>query len=1526
MAASQIPSDIGGATPTSGVGELLARAPAFVAVFLGPDHRLAYGSPSMSALLGASPEQSSGRTLAEALPLAPPRLREIFDRVLASGETFQDREVLTPEARSSDGSGALSARHFQLTVVPLRSGGAPAYGLVAFALEVTDEVLAKERAEELERRYRFALDALPILAWTRDETGVEFVNRRWAEYTGADVGDPRAVDWRPFVHPDDVVGLASLASQPLEQWSTEVRYRRHDGIHRWHLVRSIGLRAEGGRITRRISTATDIDDQKRTEERQRFLADAAARLAASLDWDTTARAVVEVAVPAFTDWAVVHVANEDGSATPIAVAHEKPERMQSARDFWARYPTQPDERFGPAAVIRTQQSEWAAEITDEILAASAPDPAYVDTIRRVGFRSYITVPLLARGRSLGAITFIQAESTRRFTRDDVSIAEELGRRAALALDNAALYARERASARTVQRLQAVTASLVEAQGVDDVARVLCEQGREAVGVASVVVWSLEADHHLRLIASEGVPEHFLQNWRRIDAAALPSARALAQRGALWVEDAKDYREIDAALADTAEAAGRLTAFAALPLVVEGRQVGLVSFGYPGEHRFTTDEKVFIETVCVHAAQALERARSLDAERRSNERLRLLASVGELLSGSLDYRETLANVARVVVPAFADWCAVDLFTQRGIERVAIHHVDPDKVALAEELWRRYPTRPDSTGVRALVSTKKSLLAARVTEEMLRQGAVDEEHFRALASVGIGSVILAPLVVDERVTGVVTFIVSEDRHVYDAEDVRLADEIGRRASLAVSNAMLFRREQEARDRLSRLQDLTSSLAAAATPADVAAVATRETSESLGYASAVLYRTTARGLVLVAHHGLGPENVEALATVTDDAKIPSLVAVRTGEAVWIESAEQLTREYPDLVARVPPFRSVAAIPLQSAGHCLGVIAFGVPEDHAFPPRERVFVQTVAGQCAQALERASLLEREQRTSQRLAVLARAGEAFSNATDYEATLRNIVSVTVPELGDFAFFDVVESEGVRRIPAAHEDPETLALLEQTRWSRSERTDINLCALSSGKPAVHPAIDEAWMQDVAVNEGHLDLLRKLHLRSMLTVPLRARGRLLGALTLCYGKSGRSHDEGDMALAQELAARAATAIEQARLYEDARDSARRAEEASRIKDEFLATVSHELRTPLNAIVGWSALLAGDRLSDPGAVAKGIDVIQRNARAQARIIDDVLDVARIVSGKMKIDTRRVDLGAVVREAVDVVRPSADAKRVTLDVATAVPAPTLVGDPERLRQVAWNLLSNAVKFTDGGGCVRVRVAGSDDHAELVVEDTGRGISPAFLPYVFDRFRQADSSSTRAYGGLGLGLAIARHIVELHGGTIAAESEGVGRGATFRVVLPMRPGGDSFRPTSTGALPVLGTPSLAGRSVLVVDDDPDARDLLATLLESAGATIAAASSAAEALAVIATAPPDLVLSDIAMPGEDGHQLVQKLRALPMDEGGNAYAIALTAYARPEDKARIIEAGFDAHVAKPVDPAELLSVVSKMLSKGPRRS
>ncbi|MEW6497281.1 MAG: ATP-binding protein, partial [Cyanobacteriota bacterium] len=410
-----------------------------------------------------------------------------------------------------------------------------------------------------------------------------------------------------------------------------------------------------------------------------------------------------------------------------------------------------------------------------------------------------------------------------------------------------------------------------------------------------------------------------------------------------------------------------------------------------------------------------------------------------------------------------------------------------------------------------------------------------------------------------------------------------------------------------------------------------------------------------------------------------------------------------------------------------------------------------------------------------------------------------------------------------------------------------------------------------------------------------------------------------------IAEDITERKQVEEEREQLLAREKTARTQAEIANRTKDEFLSILSHELRTPLNAILGWAQMLRSRWNFDSATTTRALEIIERNARGQAHLIEDLLDISRIITGKLRLNVRPVQLISVIEAAIDTVRPAINAKNIRLQSVFDPSIEAVLGDPDRLQQVVWNLLSNAIKFTPTGGSVEVRLERLDSQVQIVVSDTGQGIPADFLPYVFDRFQQANSTTTRTHGGLGLGLSIVRHLVELQGGSVQAYSSGEGQGATFTIELPLPKIQDTSSKeqvnlTPTGEVPLEQLPSLKGLHILLVDDEVDARELIATLLMQYDVQVTAVASAEEALKTLERLKPDLIISDIGMPYEDGYALIRKVRALDAAQG-RIPAIALTAYAREEDRTQALSAGFQMHIAKPVNLVQLTTGVAQLTGR-----
>lgn len=740
---------------------------------------------------------------------------------------------------------------------------------------------------------------------------------------------------------------------------------------------------------------------------------------------------------------------------------------------------------------------------------------------------------------------------------------------------------------------------------------------------------------------------------------------------------------------------------------------------------------------------------------AEQRAEFLAAASETLASSLDYEYTLKSVAQAVVPTLADWCAVDILKDDGtLERLATAHVDPAKVEWGLELHRRYP--PDLNaprGIAQVLRTGQSEYYPTISDNLIVASARDDEHLKILRELGFSSLMLVPLNARGRTLGTISFVATESGYSYRPEDLSLAEELARRAAIALDNARLYQEAQQARqaaeraaDRTSRLQMVTAALSESLTPEQVAEVIVEQSMATLEATAAlvVLVSNNRTELEIVKSVGYQTDLVEAWRRFSINTDVPLAEAIRTGKPVWIETLLDRITRYPHLaeIYNRYEFNAWIALPLVVEGKSIGGMLLSFTEFRLLNQEDRDFILALTQQCAQAIVRAQLYDAE-----------------------------------------------------------------------RQARAE----------------------------------------------------------------------------------------------------------AEQANRIKDEFLAVLSHELRSPLNPILGWSRLLQ-TRPFDQAGTKRALETIERNAKLQTQLIDDLLDVSRILRGKLVLDGCPTNLVNVIDAAFETVRLSAETKGITIQKMVEGEVGLTLGDAGRLQQVVWNLLSNAVKFTSEGGQIEIRLEQIDNKAQIQVIDTGKGINPEFLPHVFEYFRQEDGATTRRFGGLGLGLAIVRHLVELHGGTVQAASPGEGKGATFTVRLPLLRNTEAqIDTTGFRDLSFSIRQPLANVQVLVVDDEPDSREFVAFVLEQAGATVLTATTAAEALTMFMRVKPNVLLSDIGMPEMDGYMLMQQVRALPIEQGGQVPAIALTAYAGEMNRQQALAAGFHHHLAKPIEPEVLVKAIVVLL-------
>lgn len=757
------------------------------------------------------------------------------------------------------------------------------------------------------------------------------------------------------------------------------------------------------------------------------------------------------------------------------------------------------------------------------------------------------------------------------------------------------------------------------------------------------------------------------------------------------------------------------------------------------------EAEHLQRLEVQAAHAIAEAKQVQAV--------FLADISAALASSLEYEQTLQKAADMAVPYFADWCSIDLLNpDRSISRVAIAHLDPAKVEAAWELTRRFPKYLEQGfGIAKVIQTGQPEIVPEITDAMLFDAIQDPKYRQAVRQYGLSSCIIAPLQVQDRILGCISFVFTESKRHYNEADLTLAGDVARRVATAIENARLFQIAHQARqaaeaaaDRTARLQTVTAALSEVLSPQQVADVIIEQCRSAFA-ADAVLVATVTpdqQALEIIQHQGYEPHAVdfETWQRFSLQAPVPMAEAARTGQPVWLESAEERARRYPHLA-----------------------------------------------------------------------------------DY--------------YGQYLF-------------------------------------------------------QSW----------------------LSFPLVSEGRTVGSVSLSFN-AAQQFSEADQAFILALSRQCAQAIVRAQLYEAEHQARTEAERANRVKDEFLAILSHELRSPLNPILGWSRLLQTKQF-DEARTNQALATIERNAKLQTQLIDDLLDIARILRGKLHLNNVPTNLTLAIEAALETVKTAAASKSIVLH-PVLLPVGQVSGDDARLQQIVWNLLSNAIKFTPEGGRVEIHLQQIDNFAHIIVKDTGKGISPEFLPWLFESFRQEDVSTTRQYGGLGLGLSIVKYLVEAHGGSITAKSPGEGLGATFTVCLPLiQTGRNSDQSLGSSHLDL----DLTAIKVLTVDDDPDTLELLVTVLSQYGAEVRGAASVAEALSLFDTFQPQVLVSDIGMPNENGFALIRQIRALAPENGGQIPAIALTAYTRDIDKQEVLASGYQQHLSKPVEIDNLVRAVKQLIS------
>ena len=1007
-----------------------------------------------------------------------------------------------------------------------------------------------------------------------------------------------------------------------------------------------------------------------------------------------------------------------------------------------------------------------------------------------------------------------------------------------------------------QNLLEISFDLLRPRAPEDVAHIAIERVTETVGARGGVLIApddLANPRTLETIGARGYPRGTIDKFPSIDVnSSHPTAHVYRTRTPLWMDTAWDWVERFPSLRETLPGTGTKS-IALLPLEAEGEVVSVMALSWSEARVFDDESRRFLQTLANSCAQALDRAR-LDAQTRDLARRQ---------QESLALLNTLLDSAPV---GFALFDRDERYVLVNNALAAINGKPIDEHigrTMGEALHQRAPeferhlTQVWQTGQASGEFVLSDQSEGEIRFCLASLYPVRVEH----SGPGAGEVLGA-----SEVLGVGAIVLDISERIRDEEEkTRLVSEL-----------------ETERARLEAvLQQMPSAVIIAEAPSGRLLLGNAQVERVLG----LPYKAVNSIGEYAYYDGYWPSGRKIEAD-----EWPIARALSQGEVVKDEEF-QVHTENGNRVIRI------AASPVRDRD---GKITAGIAIFDDITRRAR-----------------------DEAAQRF--LASAGSALIAPLDGSSSHARLANLCVPAVADWCIVAIPGTDGLLyNAEIAHisgADAKDNAEIAR-RFARQLASDAAppwdiAGALSTGRAQLYPTHDVEHLQHQNASAIFRELVEQIGTRSAIVAPLVARGRTVGLMIWMTSDSGRTYDEHDLELASELAVRAALTSDNARLFREAQQARDEAQAANLAKDEFLAVVSHELRTPLTPILGWLDLLRAPAMTDEMR-AQGYDVIERNARAQSQLVNDILDVSRITSGKLRLDRKPLDLTLLVRNAIESLRLTADHKNIELRLDLNEVGLASI-DANRFQQVVWNLMSNAIKFTPSGGDIAISLrrenAGEAPTATLEIVDSGQGITPEFIGDVFEAFRQADSSSTRKAGGLGLGLAIVRHIVAMHDGQVSAHSEGAGKGATFRVEVPLLGTHGSAEKAENSELSS-DSKNVKGARILLVDDEADTRETLARLLESHGARVRVAASAAAALQMLDEFTPQLAISDIGMPEMDGYQLLKQLRArLP-----ELPAIALTAYAAPADIERARVAGFEKHLAKPVEASELIAASAELLN------
>ncbi len=1396
--------------------------------FLDPELRYIHANEALAATNGVPQSQHIGRTFREVLPEWAAQIEPVFEQVMETRQPLLNQEV------SGETYPPGVYRYGLVSYYPVCLPDGQLLGVGISSIDITQLKQTEQALRESEAKFRSVVESnmigigfwdkdgritdandalLNMVGYTREELVAGKIN--WQELT--------PTEYLPF----DKQALTQLQHSPFCT-PYQKEYIRKDGSR---LPVLAGGSHFQGTVDRGAFFVLDITEHKQAEDRLRYIAEISSLFSTSLDYEQTLEQIAKMSVPQVADWCSVDILNEDGSIRRLPIAHADPSKGELARKL-QEYVTDYKGTSPITRVLQTGQSELISELPDSLLVASTQNQEHLELVRQLGMKSVMIVPLIAQGRVLGCISFVTAESDRRYDRTDLTLATDITHRAALAIENARLYRDiHQALVHYAESLSLLDALLEAApiavcfldrelryirinQVFADINGLTIEEhlGRKFGEVLPAM--AAEFEQHLQRVLDTGEPllnveisgetreqpgryGYWLGNYYPVNNAMdetvgigiiLADVTAAKKTEVALRESDERFRAmfnqaavgitlvaLDGKFLQINPALCEITGYSHEELIQMNfqeithpddlevdwenarRVVAKEISGYSLEKRYIRKDGSIVWANLTSSAvwdangqpkYALGIIEDISERKRVETTQNFLVEASTLLAASLDYEIALESVVNLAVPTLADWCIVDVFQEDwSSKQIAIAIADPTRLNILDEIRRRY--RP-KTRAKQLVQQLRLGISAfypELSDSNLVQMAEDDEHLQLLRSLGIRSLMVIPVRSRGQLFGAISFFTAESGRYYQQTDLALAEDIARRAAIAIDNARLYQETERSVNRTVLLQKITAAFSEALTPQQVTDVVVNQGIAALEATGGSVVLLTEGNTTLKVVQAIGYPQTLINTWTSFPITAPNQIAetVRTGQPIFLENLAAMIARYPDLadVVTVIANNAWASIPLIVEGKVIGALGLSFATGQIFNEEDRGFMMTLGQQCAQAIARAQLYEAE-----------------------------------------------------------------------------------------------------------------------------------------------KTARAQ----------------------------------AETANRIKDEFLAVLSHELRTPLNPILGWAKLLRTRKFDEPTKI-KALETIERNAKLQTQLIGDLLDVSRILQGKVRLNLYAVDLKVAIASALETVRLAAEAKSIQIQTVLSNDIGKVLGDGDRLQQVMWNLLSNAVKFTPAEGKVEVHLEQVGLDAQIQVIDTGKGINPEFLPYVFDYFRQADAKTTRVFGGLGLGLAIVRHLVELHGGTVQAESLGEGQGATFTVRLPLLKNSELRVSSGEGSQVELNNDDtlLAGVQILLVDDQADVREFFSFALEQYGATVTAVESAAEALETLVQSKPDILLSDIGMPLMDGYMLLREVRKLPPEQGGQIPAIALTAYAGEINYNQAMAAGFQKHLPKPVDPVDLAAAIVNLI-------